>query len=106
MRWFRKQWLRFRNWRTPPFHALAVDDLPEDLEPCTVYLIGEDEPWQAAMLCPCGCRSAIQLSLVPNDRPRWRAIVQDGRVSLHPSVDRIKGCRSHFVLAKGRIHWC
>ena len=51
-----------------------VDDLPGDLKPRHVYLVGDGpRPWSAAMLCPCGCGATIQLSLVPHDSPSWRA---------------------------------
>lgn len=33
-------------------------------------VIEEGEPWQAAMLCPCGCKAQIHLSLLPGDRGR------------------------------------
>jgi hypothetical protein len=97
----------FSFWRGPRFTACACEDLPETVEGGVVYLIGDKlNPWSAAMLCPCGCGSLIQLSLLPNDRPRWRAHRHfDGAVSLFPSVWRNKGCFSHFILRNGRIQW-
>ena len=89
------------------FAAEVVDDVPEVLEPETVYLVGEDSlPWSAALLCPCGCGSTIRVSLVAGDRPRWRAKRHfSGSVTLHPSIWRNSGCRSHFFLRRGRIVW-
>src|SRR5690348_3115508 len=85
--WLRRQLVSFRRliW---PLRAQEVDDLPEDLSDDHIYLVGDNGLWwSAAMKCPCGCRATIQLSLVPNDRPRWRAQVEDnGIVSLFPSV--------------------
>ena len=85
----------------------AVEDLPDVIEPGRVYLVGDSSvPWSAALLCPCGCDSAIQLSLVKNDRPRWRVKRHfNGTVTLHPSIWRSNGCRSHFFLQRGRIVW-
>ncbi|WP_373276366.1 DUF6527 family protein [Sphingomonas agri] len=58
------------------------------------------------MVCPCGCQTTIQLSLVPNDRPRWRAqVAENGIISLSPSVWRTRGCGSHFVVRDGKIRW-
>jgi hypothetical protein len=84
-----------------------VEDLPDTLDRLTVYLVGDGpEPWSASMVCPCGCGARIALSLVKDDEPSWKArISPEGKVTLHPSVWRTKGCRSHFVLRDGRVHW-
>ncbi len=103
MRWLRTWWLRFRRY-TP----VRVEEISSPLKRRRVYLLGDvEEPWCAAVLCPCGCRKEIYLSLIPDDRPSWRFTEhEDGTVSLHPSVWRVRGCRSHFVLRRGEIHWC
>jgi hypothetical protein len=73
-----------------------------------VYLVGEGEHlWQAVFKCPCGCEDDVQLSLMPEGRPRWHATVHENEtVSLWPSVSRTVGCRSHFFVRHGRIDWC
>ncbi|MGO7611084.1 DUF6527 family protein [Rhizobium ruizarguesonis] len=39
--------------------------------------------------------------------PRWDvALDEAGKPTLHPSVWRKSGCRSHFWMKRGRIHWC
>lgn len=90
-----------------PLTPRFVDDVPEELEPQYVYLVGDEgQPWSAAMLCPCRCGEVIQLSLMKQDRPRWRAEVEEsGAVNLYPSVWRTRGCLSHFILRRGRIYW-
>lgn len=99
-RWFGDRFL-------PRYRAQFVEDLPDQLSKHRVYLVGEQgEAWQAALLCPCGCDAHIQLSLVDRDDPSWRATVhRDGLVTLHPSIWRIKGCRAHFYVRRGRIAW-
>lgn len=91
-----------------PFRAAAVDDVPALLAPGVVYLVGEGgHLWCAALRCPCGCGATIQLGMLREARPCWSATVHaDGTVSLTPSVWRRVGCRSHFVLERGRIRWC
>ena len=107
MKWLSKLRRTVRNWLTPAVTAALVEDLPDGLEPHIVYLVGGGTPWQAAMLCPCGCDARIQLSLIPDDRPGWSARLDlEGRVSLHPSVWRSAGCRAHFIVAGNRIYWC
>jgi hypothetical protein len=103
-------WNRFQEWvgLAQTVTPECVDDLPEILAPRKLYLIGDTgaPPWSAAMLCPCGCGSVIQLSLIRDDEPRWRAkVTSSGVISLHPSVWRTKGCRSHFFVRYGRIVW-
>lgn len=85
-----------------------VEELPDRLKPFAVYVVGEGENvWAASMICPCGCKEVIELNLLPQVRPRWAVSLHpDGSVSLHPSVWRQKGCRSHFILSNGQILWC
>jgi hypothetical protein len=82
--------------------------MPEKLQPRRLYVVGEDgRRWFAAFLCPCGCSAVIHASLVEASTPRWRLTRHfGGAVSLHPSVWRTKGCRSHFWLRRGRVDWC
>lgn len=91
-----------------PFRAVTVADVPAVMRPGTVYLVGEgDHRWCATLRCPCGCRATIQLGMLREARPRWSATVHaDSTVSLAPSVWRRVGCRSHFVLERGRVRWC
>jgi hypothetical protein len=96
-------------WRRPlVFHAVVVEDFPDKLDKDKIYLAGEaDSWWGAAMRCPCGCGDNIQLNLLPQSRPAWRAQTYlDGTITLSPSVWRQKGCRSHFVVTRGELTWC
>jgi hypothetical protein len=92
-----------------PYIRLAKVEgaFPKVLRPRTLYVLTEDgAPWQAAMICPCGCGETLYLNLLPGERPRWRfAADRKGRASLDPSVWRKIGCRSHFWLRGGRITW-
>lgn len=94
-------------WRGPRITAEQCDDVPDELDKGVIYLVGDrPTPWSAALLCPCGCGALIQLSLLPNDRPCWRAQRHfDGTISLYPSVWRNKGCYSHFIVRNGRVLW-
>lgn len=90
------------------FRTVLLEDMPDDVEFDTLYLIGEDEMyWFAAMECPCGCKAKIQLSLLPDDKPKWSVDQHtDHTASLHPSVWRKVGCKSHFWFKKGLVQWC
>ena len=91
----------------PGFATELLHDLPDVLVPRRIYLVGdESQPWAAALLCPCGCGATIQLSLVSEDSPSWRAKRHfSGSMTLHPSIWRKRDCRSHFFLRRGRIVW-
>ncbi|WP_310503288.1 DUF6527 family protein [Rhizobium sp. BK176] len=59
------------------------------------------------MRCPCGCGDTIELLVAAETKPCWDvAIDEKRRPTLHPSVWRQKGCRSHFWIRRGRVHWC
>ena len=99
-------WSLFR--RCPkPYKTACVEELPDVLRKRVIYLVGEGEHlWVAAMVCPCGCEETIQLNLLHGQRPMWSvAVSADGPVTLHPSVWRRAGCKSHFFFRKGLVVW-
>ena len=106
--WISKLKRALKTWlRGDHFDIVRVEELPDVLEGRTLYAIGEEQPWAAALLCPCGCKDTIQLSLLTDDYPRWRLRIDArGAVSLYPSVWRTVSCRSHFFLRHGVILWC
>lgn len=111
MNWLRHLWrgLVRRFGRGPrPLRTVFTGELPDSPHAGEVYIVGESgHRWFAALLCPCGCGATLQLSLMPEGRPRWRMEEhRDGSISLHPSVWRTIGCRSHFFLTRGHVRWC
>lgn len=70
-----------------------------------IRMIDEGEPWAAVMMCPCGCGEVIELSLSSASKTYWILVIEAGRPTLHPSVWRNTGCRSHFWVRRGRVHW-
>src|SRR5258708_27803125 len=109
MRWLEQaaRWFRIVLDQRPAWTTTRVAESPEAVVPKVVYLVGEsNNPWLAIFVCPCGCEEVISLSLIRNDRPRWRAMLHiDGTVSLSPSIWRKRGCRSHFFIRRGRVVW-
>jgi len=98
---------RFRRPKAP-LRTIWVEELPDNLDANTIYVAGENEyVWFAAMLCPCGCGETLHMNLQAATRPCWQLLQhRQGTVTLHPSVWRKVGCRSHFFIRRGRIHWC
>ncbi len=97
----------FVKWFQPKYGYLYIEDLPKTFVSNIVYLIGEKENlWQAALICPCGCNSIIQLNLLKESRPRWKVYFdKKNNLSLSPSIHKTSGCKSHFFLTKGKIEW-
>lgn len=93
--------------RRSRYQFCYVQDLPAKLSPKMVYLQTHlNVPWQAAILCPCGCKEQIQLNLVKKYRPAWSVKLDKKLISLSPSIHRTEGCCSHFFLRKSKIEWC
>ena len=70
-----------------------------------VRMIDEGEPWAVVMMCPCGCGEVLELSLSPASKTFWKLAVEADHPTLHPSVWRKTGCRSHFWVRRGRVRW-
>jgi hypothetical protein len=87
--------------------VIVEGSFPKRLRRKRLYVLTEGgTPWQASMICPCGCGATLEMNLLPDERPRW-TFAQDGkrRATLKPSVWRKVGCKSHFVLRNGVVRW-
>jgi Family of unknown function (DUF6527) len=89
------------------YTGIRTTDVPDKLESGKVYLIGEnDHLWSAALKCPCGCGTVLEINLVPDIRPRWSvAEDKDGYVTIEPSIWRKKDCECHFRITRGMVRW-
>lgn len=108
-KFLREAYQRVHDWLVPPYSTIIVQDaLPKTLKRKVLYIVQEDGfEEQAAIVCPCGCKSTLQMNLLTDERPCWRvARHDDGTASLHPSVWRKKDCKSHFWFRRGRVVWC
>ena len=98
-----RKWYRFRYRK---LSMNVVDDIPDQIAPGTLYLIGEDNDyWAVSMRCPCGCGDTITLNLI-GPHPVWKIKTkQRGKLSLYPSVHRLTGCRSHYWVRNNALIW-
>lgn len=115
MSMFVRLWARVLAWlqgllgpRALGVRFVEGDELPANLEPRCLTVAREDGTlWSAGMICPCGCGRRLEVMLLEGVKPRWSLSVdQRGLPSLHPSVWVKDGCRSHFWLRDGVVHWC
>lgn len=101
-------WLRIIP--VPDILARLVADHPtnSNLESGWIYVVGgpDYKKW-AYFRCPADGNEIIQLSLMPNHRPRWSIEIDFlERPTIYPSVRQLDGSYAHFWIKKGRIDWC
>jgi hypothetical protein len=94
----------------PDLLACIVPDhpAPESMKPGWLYVVGADgyRKW-AYFRCPADHDEIIQLSLMPQRRPRWEVSIDLlGRPTIHPSVWQLEGSHAHFWVKQGRVEWC
>ena len=78
-----------------------VKYLPTELAPGILYV--SEEFAVAGHLCACGCGNKVITPLGPSE---WTFTERNQRPTLHPSVGNWQlPCRSHYVIAEGRIRW-
>src|SRR5580704_10561314 len=52
--------------------AMVEGRFPTKLNRQRLYVLTEDGlPWEAAMICPCGCGATLHMNLLADERPRW-----------------------------------
>lgn len=65
--------------------------------------------FEAWLKCPCGCGENVVLALKPgkaNDYADWELHIEPtGRPTLKPSVNHQDGCKSHYTITDGEVHW-
>jgi hypothetical protein len=105
-------WL-FVTLRLIPRPAFVVERVAEHPDPAVmaadrIYVVGGKgySKW-AYLRCPADEEEIIQLSLMPDRRPRWQ-IEEDvfGRPTIAPSVRQLDGSYAHFWIRQGRVDWC
>lgn len=104
--WFGRLWDRHGPARR--LQIIEGDSLPQAMPRRDLVLLRDDgDDWSVGMRCPCGCGATIEMMVIPEAKPRWSITTDSkGRPTLHPSVWRNAGCKSHFWVRDGRIVWC
>jgi Family of unknown function (DUF6527) len=84
------------------------DSLPTKLPRRNLVLARDGaEDWCVGFRCPCGCGRTVELLVIDEADPRWDISTDDQRrPTLTPSVWLRDGCRSHFLIQRGRVKWC
>ncbi len=92
----------------PKVRVQFTAERPQRLRAHRLYVTSSAQgPAFGFLRCPCGCGETLHLRFFGARRPRWDLQVGDRHAAtLTPSIWRQTGCRSHFVLARGKIRWC
>jgi hypothetical protein len=78
-----------------------VQYMPKELSPGILYI--SERYAVAGHLCACGCGNKVIVPLGPTE---WSFTERQGLPSLWPSIGNWQlPCRSHYVIAQGRIDW-
>lgn len=113
--WFRNIWYALvraaRPRRRTISFVVAVSETAPPLDAvqhAVVHVVHANGRNRWAMLrCPCGCNDVVTLSLQDVHHPHWKlARTASGKPTLYPSIRKQEGCRSHFWIREGRVHWC
>lgn len=84
-----------------------TDDIPNVLNKNRLYVIGRhNHYWLIIFKCPCGCKGAIYLNLLKEEKPNWDFEVIKDKITIIPSIKTIKECQSHFWIRNNKIIWC
>lgn len=103
-----KNWIKnfYRNLFRKKYNFTFSDDIPVEFEDHTIYIIDKNHAWAMSFKCPCGCASHVHLNLLHNANPKWTYKIVNSKLTVFPSIDRIRGCKSHFWIRKSKIYWC
>lgn len=108
MHWLSRTWDWVRGFFRRDLRLIDVhaDEVPEKIARGKLLrMIDVGEPWAVAMTCPCGCGEIVELSLSKASRPHWKLRLDKGKPTLSPSVWRNVGCKSHYWVRRGQVHW-
>lgn len=111
MMWRRAITSLFRRWERPGppdytnvVHVNSMADVPED-PGNSIYIVAGEQPKWVILDCPCKQGHRLSVPLMKSVKPNWRLSLNNGRVSLWPSISVRDACHSHFWLERNSIHW-
>ena len=107
--WFETLVERLSAWWRGDLRILVAngDTLPKPIPGNRmIQMVEAGRNWSVGFLCPCGCGDVIELLLLQTVQPHW-VLSRDrlDRPSLHPSVWKSTGCKSHFWIRNGQAVW-
>lgn len=103
LRWWKRLFSRKQSYRYE-----FTEEVPDHPANKTIYLVThQGYCWQIVMVCPCGCRKLLFMNAIRDHHPYWRFEIRNQySITLHPSIHRQVGCKSHFFVRWSKIDWC
>lgn len=77
---------------------IDVEVVPDTLEKNIVYHCNNEK--RIDLICHCGCDARIILNTLQDTSPKWVVVHPN---TIHPSINRIVGCKSHFSIKDGIV---
>lgn len=71
-----------------------------------IAVVERGGPRWVVFRCPDGCRDTLTINVDRRTKGSWRVRLEEGKVSLAPSVWRTVGCGSHFILHESKVLFC
>ena len=95
------------------FKLIEVDDRPEPYKIREDVLYNwRDEGFHYVIFrCPCGCRRIVYIPCrIPGARSKletaWNCVIDNGLLTLTPSIQSLGACRSHYYIVQNKVRWC
>jgi len=98
---FKKWWSPIKTWKYQGVKILAsVSDIPQGSLGRDIYLVSRDGKNRWVIFdCPKGHGKRIEVNLMQSVKPFWDISMDNGKISLYPSVAvSAKNCSCHFWL--------
>ena len=88
--------------RTIRWHAEWVEDMPDRMEPDSLYISVKHRLTEH--YCACGCGTEVSL---PLGRSEWKLVYDGDSISILPSVGNWRlPCKSHYMIKENKTIWC
>lgn len=81
-----------------------ITEAPDIIKQRVIYIVGfSNRPWLLLFKCPCGCNDDIYLNLLCDTSPQWQYVIEDCKISIYPSINRLNVCQSHFFIRNSKL---
>jgi len=95
---------RFTTVIEKPFPLEAHDRSTPSVGEFWVF-VEDGNPVAVEFVCPCGCGHNLHTPLGLSSPHHWEYRAGSEGPTLSPSVRWTSGCKAHFTVTNGKIHW-
>jgi hypothetical protein len=84
-----------------PLELVEVEFIPETSQMEFGKLYYSKEYKTTNHLCPCGCG---QITPIPVKEGEWNLTINNGKVTISPSILHRMGCQAHYIITNGNAN--